>query len=366
MRRILALHGKSSNNNITKLQLENLQITSDKYEIIYLHGPIHEENGAPDVEAFVDGPFYSWFYGQYTDGRFKPSLLKAVTMVWQTIQDLGPFDAIYGFSQGATVAALAGAAYLDTDLRNDILRQFASSVGRYSIIQSFFQGASNALSVDTFNEPPFEYMILACSVHTPADLAAALQLPLQSLEPRSVYIPSIHLIGSSDPRKANTEQMSGLFANVQVMYMGGGHAVTRFVEQDESLLHCIHEGIRLGDNPVTVDVPELRQVSAVSSVGVMSPLQVAVVKLDGLIADPTITNVLQAKPSDKALFFNARDDDVSRYTTYGDVLDFIQGGPGDLRRLGVKTGEVVAYGAPPGGGEMRYLYSDWTHFCFPL
>jgi len=46
----------------------------------------------------------------------------------------------------------------------------------------------------------------------------------------------------------------------------------------------------------------------------------------------------------------ARDTDPNKYTTYGDLTSFIEGGKGDLRRLGIKPGEVIAYGAPPGGG----------------
>ena len=39
---MLALHGRSSNSDITKLQLENLQLLSDDiYDITYLHGPVN-------------------------------------------------------------------------------------------------------------------------------------------------------------------------------------------------------------------------------------------------------------------------------------------------------------------------------------
>eukprot|EP00956_Cyclotella_meneghiniana_P042473 scaffold248482_cov120-Cyclotella_meneghiniana.AAC.1 len=41
--------------------------------------------------------------------------------------------------------------------------------------------------------------------------------------------------------------------------------------------------------------------------------------------------------------------DGSNVTTYAELKDFIQGGDGDLRRIGVSYGDVVAYGAPPGG-----------------
>ena len=37
------------------------------------------------------------------------------------------------------------------------------------------------------------------------------------------------------------------------------------------------------------------------------------------------------------------------------MLDFIEGGPGDLCRLYMQDGEVVAYGVPPGGGAVPAL-----------
>ena len=119
--RILALHGKKSNSEVTKAQLQNLSITDDKYDIVYLDGILNEESGDPDVEEFFNGPFFSWFHGNYTDARFKPSLMKAVAHVYKVIASQGPFDIIYGFSQGATVATMVAAAYSDGEIKRAVM-----------------------------------------------------------------------------------------------------------------------------------------------------------------------------------------------------------------------------------------------------
>ena len=47
--RILALHGAQSNNAVTKLQLENLHITEDDYDIEYLQGGVEFDEAHPDL-----------------------------------------------------------------------------------------------------------------------------------------------------------------------------------------------------------------------------------------------------------------------------------------------------------------------------
>ena len=47
--RILALCGAQSNDEVTKLQLENLQITEENHDITYLRGQIEVEEGSPDL-----------------------------------------------------------------------------------------------------------------------------------------------------------------------------------------------------------------------------------------------------------------------------------------------------------------------------
>ena len=101
--------------------------------------------------------------------------------------------------------------------------------------------------------------------------------------------------------------------------------------------------------------------NAVSSISVLPDIQVSRNRLrhellpsGKLPGGATIVNCLQSQPWDKPFLFNARDS-TGVATTYGQALDFIQGGGGDLRRLGISSGEVVAYGTPPGGGAAAAL-----------
>lgn len=118
--RILAIHGKASNSAITKLQLANLEITDDKFDITYLDGLVEMERGGKGVEEFVNGPYFS-FYHDKNDHRFSASFMDAVIHVQKTIIQEGPFDAIYGFSQGGCIAAAVAAAHNNIDFRDRLL-----------------------------------------------------------------------------------------------------------------------------------------------------------------------------------------------------------------------------------------------------
>jgi hypothetical protein len=93
--------------------------------------------------------------------------------------------------------------------------------------------------------------------------------------------------------------------------------------------------------------------------GCYLPFSLHMVELEEKKMQDTLVGALSITDRNTPLFYNARDTNASNYTSYGDVLDFIQGGDGDLRRLGVKEGEVVVYGCPPGGGTCLLFM-----FCF--
>ena len=104
-----------------------------------------------------------------------------------------------------------------------------------------------------------------------------------------------------------------------------------------------------------------KPISQVSSIALLPHVQAALVKLNKENLPyskgncSTIISRLKTWPADRPFLRDSRVEDSNKYTTYGDVLEFIQGGTGDLRRLGVKPGEVVAYGAPGGGGAVAAL-----------
>ena len=87
--------------------------------------------------------------------------------------------------------------------------------------------------------------------------------------------------------------------------------------------------------------------------------QVAGVTLDNMMEEATIPKMLEAQDASKPFMYNARESDSSNFLAYGDLLSFIRGGAGDLRRLGVKEGEVVAYGGPGNGGKRTLCQQNY-------
>ena len=430
--RILALHGAGSNDEVTRLQLDNLWITEEDYDIVYLRGSIEVEEGDPELEGtgLVFGPFYSWL--DKDEEKRGASLITAVRDVLTVAKNNGPFDGIYGFSSGGHVAALASAIATDPSLQQAIQALEADGVAknsrksvagmlglarggtrRLSGRQSTFGGTNKRLSGRQsiakgvnkrmsgrqsiaggvnkrmsgrqsrtsmfraapvlkdrdFIAPPFRFVVLACSASPTPDLAtlrksAALR-PTQ-LQPGSMTTKSFHLIGIEDGFKVQSEEMATFFAYRHVRYLPGGHIVSRDERSDEELCLSLRVFMRsLGSPPPSAPYPKFVPMSEVSSIALLPHIQVALVKLNhdllpgGSLTEhrggATIKALLEAQPQEKPFLYNARGTDLDDVTTYGDVFNFIHGGAGDLRRLGVEAGDVVAYAAPPGGGAAAAL-----------
>lgn len=102
--RFLALCGARSNNDVTKLQLANLGINSEYYDIFYLHGPIKHDDNTNDndndiVDGLVQGPFYSWIDDSNSDA-LNETIINSVRLVLRVVEKYGPFEMVYGFSNG--------------------------------------------------------------------------------------------------------------------------------------------------------------------------------------------------------------------------------------------------------------------------
>ncbi|KAF6816719.1 hypothetical protein CMUS01_12230 [Colletotrichum musicola] len=97
--RILALHGVGSSAKILESQLVGFMRSVDaSYEFVLVDGPVPSHRG-PGMSPALTGPFYS-----HTTG-YSPSEIEAAHHhIAATVDELGPFDGILGFSQGASVA----------------------------------------------------------------------------------------------------------------------------------------------------------------------------------------------------------------------------------------------------------------------
>ena len=89
--KILALHGRGSNNDITSSQLSSLEVPT-RCVADLLSAP-HSSSPQSDVFHMLSNrPFHEWGHDE-----------KALKGVLAYIERYGPYDGLYGFSQGAAV-----------------------------------------------------------------------------------------------------------------------------------------------------------------------------------------------------------------------------------------------------------------------
>ncbi|KAK2028327.1 hypothetical protein LX32DRAFT_720588 [Colletotrichum zoysiae] len=97
--RILALHGVGSSAKIFKGQMSRfLNAIDPTYQFVFVDGHVPSHRG-PGMGPEHAGPFYS-----HTTGYSPPDIQAAHKEIAATVAELGPFDGILGFSQGASVA----------------------------------------------------------------------------------------------------------------------------------------------------------------------------------------------------------------------------------------------------------------------
>ena len=329
--RILVLHGDKCNNDVTKLQLQNLNINEKDFDIFYHNGPIKVFEADSSLEGIVHGPFYSWF-DTSSDQDLARSVIAAVHDVLHTMKAHGPFHGIYGFSSGAIVSTLVAG------IKNDI--ELIKKVTTYNA-QHFYQ-TGHDISLD-LSLPKLEFVILACAASTITFQNLRELVGLKAKLVSFINISSFHLIGINDDHKNQSEYVATLYSNCQIRYMPFGHNVGRVEVKD---LHDFAKSC--GSLVQKLTVPPFTPISDISSMAVLPSHQVVLVNIDSKICpkDATILSVLKSYEPEKPFICMART--LQKSTSYGEVFNFIRGGKGDLRRLGVNPGEVVAFCTPPG------------------
>jgi acyl-CoA synthetase (AMP-forming)/AMP-acid ligase II len=427
--RILALCGAKSNDSVTRMQLENLLITPDSHDIHFLHGNIEEEEGDAGLEGLVRGPFYSWIDAEGSEEAVNESIVNAVRLVIKAADLYGPFDAVYGFSNGGLIATLAANVHSDPKLSAAVMSsngstthhikrvlipdshvllevapsasgagESAANKARASVLgrgrasrmsgrasrrsefgggegrNSFFGFLGRGVHRGTMGGPlviaglQFNAVICACA-------GTSMERGIQGIGCSDliggkggngkveggtaglVEVPSLHIVGLEDPLKASSESIAKLFMGAKVMYLPGGHSISRDERHDKDLHAAIRDLLHPDDNDIPhPGITSFKEINPVTSIAVQSHQQVSRNRMNKkllpsgkLKGGATILACLSDQPPNNPFLVAARDPSGAA-TTYGQARDFIQGGEGDLRRLGVKEGEVVAYGAPPGGG----------------
>ncbi len=142
--RLLCLHGARSNSEITKMQMIGLDL-QDKFDITYLNAPHVVSHPYPGLENFDDGPYYAWSDPTKSLEIREDQWIESMNFVARRLRDYGPYDGVYGFSQGA--ALITNLSHPKAD---DVWRRAGG--GRYT---------TNS-SATGRGEPPWEFAILAC------------------------------------------------------------------------------------------------------------------------------------------------------------------------------------------------------------
>ncbi|MGY3958527.1 AMP-binding protein [Aeromonas popoffii] len=335
--KLLAMHGNGSNSTITELQLSNLDLVMPKFQFVYLNGPTPVDEPGIGLEGLGSGPWYSWFNSQQEGDIRLNTLCDAVYYILKSVEQEGPFDGVYGFSQGALVANLANNLYKDRALQSALMSRFGESI---RLIMP--------------KGPLFNIAIFAC---------AASSTPLSELRAKLGLLPvpsfpdyqSIHLIGREDPYKPWSESFVHTFepSRTTVLYLSGGHEINYPLQEQGKVSDLIYQSLKEGISQTHTDSiqePTWTKSSELSSRAITKNLQFADVKLNLEGLPETLHQLLATPPKEAPLFRLAREQNADMFTSYGEMLQFCSpGGGGDLRKLGVQKGDVVAYVAPIGG-----------------
>ena len=157
--RILALAGAKSNGTVTRLQLENLHITEEDYDIDYLRGQIETEEVYQASAGLVHGPFFSWINPEKE--KLGRSLIEAVQRFLIAVHVHGPYDGIYSFSTGGIFASLAADMVRDTALQEAIAKLESSKA--CDVIFNFVRRISSISGVKATSNMRFDCV---CQVST--------------------------------------------------------------------------------------------------------------------------------------------------------------------------------------------------------
>lgn len=263
--RILCLHGHASNNDITEMQVAHLRLRQ-RHGISCDVFRGETETMFPSnstFELFSDGPFYTWFdnsvaikgwlYNKLGRDTQSSSLEAALRRVMALVQARGPYDGIYGFSQGGFMAA---------------------ALCNRSVWHGMFG----------LEKCPFRFAILACSALD--SVLSSCDVPLQSGEGRSKLalpvgkeVSSLHLVGESDWHRSASHGMAKHFEESRTYVHASGHEIPMRLQLDEKLAQQLREffepfsaagaydsrsvgGVALAES-VTASMPPARSVDAV-------------------------------------------------------------------------------------------------------
>jgi len=197
--KMLCLHGAGSNNDITSIQLASVGV-SQKLELDLMHGALESQAYAPTFHRLSGKAFWRWW-----DSKSPSSLLEVLVSLAKTIEREGPYDGLFGFSQGSFLVALLSSPNIAEILGINRTWNFVMIAGGYyghlDILKEMLQVNDKSAKMPS---------------------------------PQSIEIPSLHMIGKCDPYRESAERLSKLFKAASVVYHDRGHELPLVLLQDKS------------------------------------------------------------------------------------------------------------------------------------
>ncbi|KAI0848911.1 inducible nitrate reductase 2 [Daldinia vernicosa] len=271
MKRVLALHGVGSSAEIVKDQLAPLtRELGPRYEFVYLDGAVERERG-PEIAPYYLGPFYS-----YTRGYTMAEIREALNGIDQFVNDNGPLHGVFGFSQGASLAASYLLDYQTRKPGTQLPFEFAvlfSSISAFSPSKTCYESIIEDLlnqdfpAIESFPEAEFnelaeperifaEYLALTFTV---ANNMGSFTEPINFFQQRNqeviprvlhhsltqdrIKIPTVHVNGKGDlsAMSAQSRLVCGLCDQslARVHHHPGGHGVPTNLSDVKTLVKMI-------------------------------------------------------------------------------------------------------------------------------
>ncbi|KAK4149588.1 serine hydrolase FSH [Chaetomidium leptoderma] len=236
--RFLCLHGMGTNSAIYEAQLSPIRAhLGPEHEFVFVDG-ILESEPADSVAGIFPPPFVC-YYSKPTQDQLEA----AYDLVEEVMDEEGPFDGVFGFSQGGALiasillqrrkthptapdlfrVAVFTCASLPFDLdsnRDNLGRDKYHTVidprtGAVSV-RDFVAGIDH-VEATKFNG----YM----AAPEPGELPLRRYHP--GREPRRIQIPTIHIIGERDPFAPQSSALVGLCEDAVVVTHERGHELSR-------------------------------------------------------------------------------------------------------------------------------------------
>ena len=208
--KLLCLHGRRSNAEVTEMQCQGVLELDKVAALDYLDAPFESTAFDKDI-----GPGKSWFLRDEPVEAPHEHLRQSLVHIVQKIASAGPFDGVYGFSQGAAIASL--------------------------LCEPAVQGALGLTA------PPFRFALLVCGADYDTAFGAGVAQEFmgahsaqENASSRSslLQLPSLHFMGEKDDGLPSSKALSQRYAQPHLLFHKSGHAVP-------AMELCSGEGLQL-------------------------------------------------------------------------------------------------------------------------